>query len=206
MLLKSLVGGGRKFCGLHVSQWSRSKHHHALIIGPPGGGKGTLSKRIVNNFGFEALSSGDMIRNQIRQQTEIGNKFAALVNDGKLVPSDVIMQLVSTELEQRQDTNWMLDGFPRAIDQAHMLQEKYPIDFVIHIDVPVDVIVGRLSARWCHLPSGRIYNTDYNPPKVMVRSALCIGDYQRGKNSLSQLSTWPLCTNTVFSNARTGVR
>lgn len=97
---------------------------------------------------------------------QLGVKFEKIVNDGKLVPAEVVMSLVSAELENRESVNWMLDGFPRSLEQAKLLDAAHPIDFVVNIDVPFEVIMERLTARWCHVESGRIYNLDYNPPKV----------------------------------------
>jgi adenylate kinase len=143
----------------------RDSHNQALIMGPPGGGKGTLSKRISAHFGYAVPSTGDLIRNQIQNETEMGLQFKALVNAGKLVPAEVVMGLVESELAA-QGGKWMLDGFPRSTEQALLLDNAFNIDFVINIDVPQDIIVERLTARWCHMPSGRIYHTEFNPPKV----------------------------------------
>merc|ERR1719231_661077 len=76
------------------------------------------------------------------------------------------MKLVKAEIDLREGQRWMLDGFPRSLEQAELVDAAFSIDFVINVDVPFDTIVQRLSSRWCHLPSGRIYNLDYNPPKV----------------------------------------
>ena len=97
---------------------------------------------------------------------QLGIKFEKIVNDGKLVPAEVVMSLVSAELETRESVNWMLDGFPRSLEQAKLLDAAHPVDFVVNIDVPFEVIMERLTARWCHVESGRIYNLDYNPRKV----------------------------------------
>jgi len=139
---------------------------HALIIGPPGGGKGTISKRIVRDFGPATLSTGDMIRAQIAAKTDLGLKFQELVAAGQLVPADVVMALLDAELGNYADKDWMLDGFPRSLEQAALLDSSQRIDFVLHIDVPFDIITERLTQRLCHMESGRIYNLQYNPPKV----------------------------------------
>jgi len=135
-------------------------------MGAPGSGKGTIAKRMIAKFGMEVISTGDLIRDQIRAETDMGKQFKELVAAGQLVPADVVMGLVDAGLEEYADKNWMLDGFPRSVEQAALLDAKYKIDFAVNIDVPFDTIVGRLSSRWTHGPSGRIYNIDYSPPKV----------------------------------------
>jgi len=134
-------------------------------MGPPGGGKGTLAKRISKCFGYEILSTGDLIRSQIQNKTELGLKFESIVNAGELVPAQIVQDLLSAELETRKGQKWMLDGYPRNMEQANLLAKDYNIDFVINIDVPQATILERLTARWCHMPSGRIYHLEFSPPK-----------------------------------------
>eukprot|EP00040_Diaphanoeca_grandis_P009822 m.50320 g.50320 ORF g.50320 m.50320 type:complete len:254 (+) comp21259_c0_seq1:51-812(+) len=155
----------RPVANIMASQ-ERSSHNQGLIMGPPGGGKGTLAKRISKCFGYEILSTGDLIRSQIQNKTELGIKFETLVNEGKLVPAQVVQDLLSAELDTRKGQKWMLDGYPRNMEQAELLSKAYDVDFVINIDVPQETILERLTARWCHMPSGRIYHTEFNPPKV----------------------------------------
>lgn len=137
-----------------------------MIMGPPGGGKGTIAKMVTKDFGISQLSSGDLIRSQIQQETEIGKQVAELVHAGGLVPDEVITQIVVAELAGMEDTHWMLDGFPRTTQQAEDLANVHTLDAVINVDVPFDVIVERLKDRWTHPGSGRIYNLQFNPPKV----------------------------------------
>eukprot|EP00039_Didymoeca_costata_P018333 m.333065 g.333065 ORF g.333065 m.333065 type:complete len:259 (-) comp17059_c0_seq1:991-1767(-) len=141
------------------------KPFHSLIMGPPGGGKGTISKRILKRFDIPCMSTGDMIRSQIQAKTPMGVKFQQTVNEGKLVPADLVFGLVSAELDNTTGP-FMLDGFPRSVEQAEMFSGHTYVDCVLNIDVPFETVIERLSSRWCHLPSGRIYNLEYNPPKV----------------------------------------
>eukprot|EP00122_Pirum_gemmata_P006643 Pgem_evm1s6077 len=85
---------------------------------------------------------------------------------GELVPDEMIIKLISTELKSIDTSIWLLDGFPRNAEQAKKLNELVQIDYVVNLDVPHDVVVSRVSSRWIHEPSGRVYNTGYHPPKV----------------------------------------
>ena len=139
----------------------------ALIIGPPGGGKGTLSAKLIKDFQISHLSSGDILRSQISAGTAVGQKAKSFVDNGDLVPDEVMVRLIVNELREKYAGNhWLLDGFPRTVQQALSLEKSYRIDSVLHIDVPFEVIIARVAQRWVHLASGRIYNTEYKPPKV----------------------------------------
>eukprot|EP01135_Chromosphaera_perkinsii_P001549 Nk52_evm19s207 gene=Nk52_evmTU19s207 len=138
-----------------------------LIIGPPGGGKGTLSGKVIKDFDFAHLSSGDILRSQIAQGTAVGKKAKSFVEAGDLVPDEVMVQLIVNELREKfHGENWILDGFPRTVQQALSVEKSFTINAVMHIDVPFEVIIDRIAQRWVHPGSGRIYNTEYHPPKV----------------------------------------
>ncbi len=140
-----------------------------LILGAPGSGKGTISSRVVNEFRLNHLSSGDVLRNNINRKTEIGLKVKGLVASGKFVPDDLITKIVLNELKQLSYSSWLLDGFPRTLNQAKALsEENVGIDRVINLNVPFEVIINRLKHRWVHPASGRVYNLEFNPPKVTV--------------------------------------
>jgi len=135
-------------------------------MGPPGSGKGTVSARIVKSFGLKHLSSGDLLRANIKAKTELGLLMKACMDQGQLVPDDVISRLILRELRAMEQTDWLLDGFPRTVSQAEALDNVYCVDTVINLDVPFQTIKQRLTSRWTHLPSGRVYNLDFNPPRV----------------------------------------
>jgi nucleoside-triphosphate--adenylate kinase len=138
-----------------------------IILGAPGSGKGTISSRIVKEFRLNHLSSGDLLRSNIERDTEIGQQAKKYVASGKLLPDDFITKLVIQELRRLAGASWLLDGFPRTLNQAKSLEsQKLHVDRVINLDVPFDVIVNRLKHRWVHPPSGRVYNLEFNPPKV----------------------------------------
>nr|XP_046160941.1 GTP:AMP phosphotransferase AK3, mitochondrial-like isoform X3 [Oncorhynchus gorbuscha] len=88
------------------------------------------------------------------------------IDQGQLVPDDVISRLILTEMRSIEQSSWLLDGFPRTVTQAETLDGVCRVDTVINMDVPFQTIKRRLTSRWLHLPSGRVYNIDFNPPKI----------------------------------------
>ncbi|XP_022053688.2 GTP:AMP phosphotransferase AK3, mitochondrial [Acanthochromis polyacanthus] len=138
----------------------------AVIMGPPGSGKGTVSARVIKSFGLKHLSSGDILRANINAKTELGLLMKSCIDQGQLVPDDVMSRLILNELRTIERSSWLLDGFPRTVSQAEALDDAYTVDTVINLNVPFQTIRERLTSRWTHLPSGRVYNTDFNPPKV----------------------------------------
>jgi len=136
-------------------------------MGPPGSGKGTIATRIIKDFAMKHVSSGDLLRKQILDKTEHGMNAKVYIDQGKLVPDQVMVGLVTNELAKMKDVNWLLDGFPRTVEQAEALIKDQPIDVVLNLKVPFEVIIDRIKGRWTHLPSGRIYHTEFNPPKQM---------------------------------------
>lgn len=140
-----------------------------LVLGAPGSGKGTISSRIVRDFNLKHLSSGDVLRDNINRKTPIGQKVQELVAKGEFVPDKMITKIVLDELAQLKFSSWLLDGFPRTINQAEALnREKLDLDRVVNLNVPFNIIINRLKHRWVHPASGRVYNLEFNPPKVAV--------------------------------------
>ncbi|XP_019908843.1 GTP:AMP phosphotransferase AK3, mitochondrial isoform X2 [Esox lucius] len=88
------------------------------------------------------------------------------IDQGQLVPDDVISRLILTEMRNMDQSSWLLDGFPRTVVQAESLDNVFRVDTVINLDVPFQTIKQRLTSRWVHQPSGRVYNIDFNPPKI----------------------------------------
>ncbi|SPO46216.1 probable ADK2 - adenylate kinase, mitochondrial [Moesziomyces antarcticus] len=142
-----------------------------LIVGSPGSGKGTQSTRLLKHYDFSVLSAGDVLRSHIQRKTDIGQRADAVIKQGGLMPDQVMMDLIGAEVKTLGSADWLLDGFPRTLGQAQMLDEMLdaqakPLRLVVNLDVPEDVILDRILQRWTHLPSGRVYNLSYNPPKV----------------------------------------
>ena len=143
-----------------------------LLLGPPGGGKGTQAKFLIEKLGIPQISTGDMLREHVTKQTSLGIKAKEYMNSGALVPDEVILGMMQERLS-KQDCRkgYILDGFPRTIPQALGLDElleklNQTLDAVIVIDVSDDNIVDRMGGRRVHMSSGRVYHIEYNPPKI----------------------------------------
>ena len=139
-----------------------------ILLGAPGVGKGTQAKYIVEKFGIPQISTGDMLREAIRDGTALGKKVKMVMDSGALVTDEIILDLVKERIAKDDCANgFLFDGFPRTIPQANSLvSQNIEIDYVIEINVPDAEIVSRLSGRRLHLESGRVYHVDNNPPKV----------------------------------------
>lgn len=136
-----------------------------LIMGPPGGGKGTISKKLIKDFGFHHVSTGDLLRANVRNGTELGKKAKEYMDTGGLVPDDLIVAMVLSETQSNKCEHLLLDGFPRTLGQAETLGKNMTVDLVLNLAVPTEEIVQRAAGRWMHPESGRTYAYDYNPPK-----------------------------------------
>ncbi|KAK2580821.1 hypothetical protein KPH14_005904 [Odynerus spinipes] len=145
---------------------SKAAAFRAVILGAPASGKGTISSRIVEQFGIAHISSGDKLRLHVTNRTELGKEVKKYLDSGCFVPDDTMISLIGKEIESVGDSNWLLDGFPRTLTQAEKLQEIHPINLVLNLVVPTSVIVDRVKNRWTHMPSGRVYNLGFNDPKV----------------------------------------
>ena len=137
----------------------------ALILGPPGGGKGTLSSRLVRDFGVSHISSGDALRQQIASGTAVGKQAEGFISRGDLVPDDVVSNLVLGHMASLGGgVPWLLDGFPRTLAQAHTLDTAHDINLVLNLEIPEAEILSRLGGRRVHVASGRSYHLVWNPP------------------------------------------
>jgi len=134
-------------------------------MGRPGGGKGTISKKMLKDFDYNHLSTGDLLRANVQDGTDLGKEAKSYMDSGGLVPDDLIIRLVLDEVAKIEGSI-LLDGFPRTLPQAEAFEANLAIDNSIFLNVPTEVIVERISNRWLHPGSGRIYAYDYNPPKV----------------------------------------
>jgi len=164
-----------------------SLNHHSLILGKPGGGKGTISKKILKEYPsvFKHLSTGDLLRTAVNEGTDLGKEAEGYMKSGGLVPDELIINLVLTEhhnsMPGKLDHNHtddlteeekargrevlLLDGFPRNANQATELANFLKIGVVINLDIPDEIIIERTADRWIHPASGRVYSYSYNPPQ-----------------------------------------
>ena len=138
-----------------------------ILLGPPGAGKGTQADLLCKEFNIPKISTGDMLREAIANQTDLGKEVSSILDSGALVSDEIIGSLLEERLSNDDCANgYLLDGVPRTLGQASIL-EKMGIEFtnVIEIKVDDEVIVNRMSGRRVHPQSGRNYHIDFNPPK-----------------------------------------
>ena len=142
-----------------------------ILLGLPGAGKGTQAHYIVERYSIPQISTGDMLRDEIRSGTALGIEARGFMDRGELVPDDLVIALVKKRVNQPDCANgYLFDGFPRTIAQADaMRREGIGIDFVIEIEVADEEILRRMSGRRVHPGSGRTYHIEFNPPKVEGR-------------------------------------
>ena len=139
------------------------------LFGPPGAGKGTQAKRLAQAHGLTHLSTGDLFRAAIRDQTPLGRQVEGLLKAGSLVPDDVTNGIVADRLAALGHGDFVLDGFPRTVPQAewlvaHLQENGVPLDAVISLQVEEEDLVQRLSRRRTDPETGAIYHLDFNPP------------------------------------------
>lgn len=139
-----------------------------ILLGSPGSGKGTQAQFITKKYGIPQISTGDMLRAAVREGTPLGLEAKKIMDEGGLVSDAVILGLIKERIAQDDCANgFLLDGFPRTIAQAEGLEAMgVAIDTVIEIVVEDEEIVKRMAGRRVHLPSGRTYHIEFNPPKV----------------------------------------
>ena len=172
-----------------------------LLLGPPGGGKGTQSKFLMEKYNIPQISTGDMLRAHVKNDTTLGKKAKEFMDKGELVTDSLIFDMMILRFEEGDCKNgFILDGFPRNIAQAKgldLLLEKInqKLDHVIVINVIDDDIVERMGGRRVHLQSGRTYHIKYNPPKNKnlddkTNEPLIIRDDDKEKTVRNRLSVY----------------
>ncbi|GCF94315.1 adenylate kinase [Enterococcus florum] len=158
-----------------------------ILMGLPGAGKGTQAEKIVDTYNIPHISTGDMFREAIKNETELGLKAKSFIDAGDLVPDEVTNGIVKERLSQKDtDKGFLLDGFPRTLDQTKALDQMLKdlnkqIDAVIEIQVAEDVLVERLAGRFICRNCGATYHKIFNPTKVEETCDRCGGHefYQR---------------------------
>ncbi len=156
-----------------------------ILFGPPGAGKGTQAKKLVDFYGIPQISTGDILRANVREGTELGLAAKAYMDKGELVPDKVLIGIIKNRLKEADcKKGFILDGYPRTVPQADALEvildeiEK-PIDVVLNLEVPDEELVGRISGRLM-CKCGASYHIISNPPKKDNICDICGGEvFQR---------------------------
>lgn len=140
-----------------------------VLFGPPGAGKGTQARRLTDRLGLRQISTGDLFRAALRDETPLGLEAKRYMDEGRLVPDAVTNAMVEEALGAVGYDDFILDGFPRTLEQArwllgHLDEQGRPLDAVLSLKVDPDAIVRRLSRRRTDRATGAIYHLDFNPP------------------------------------------
>jgi adenylate kinase len=153
-----------------------------ILFGPPGAGKGTQAERLRSDFQVPYIATGDMLRENVREGTDLGKQAQEYMNAGSLVPDDVIVAMVAERLQEEDARDgFILDGFPRTIDQAEALDNQVGelgrrITAVLLLDVPDEEVERRLTGRRVCVKAGHNYHVEFDPPK---REGVCDQDGSR---------------------------
>ena len=141
-----------------------------IIFGPPGAGKGTQSNNIISNFNLKQVSTGDLLRSEIKNQTDLGKKIESIINNGELVSDDVVNALIKKIISDPKNFNRLIfDGYPRTISQAYSLEKilkefNQKISIVFNLKVDKDLVSKRVNGRIICIRCFRIFNVYLNPP------------------------------------------
>jgi adenylate kinase len=142
-----------------------------VLLGPPGAGKGTQAERLIEDFDLPYYATGNILREAVENGTELGKQAKEFMDAGKLVPDDLICAVIAERLDSGQaDDGFLLDGFPRTIGQAEMLEGALDkrgrqLTAALLIDAPDDEVVRRLSGRRTCVKNGHVYHVEFDPPK-----------------------------------------
>ncbi|KXB01210.1 adenylate kinase [candidate division MSBL1 archaeon SCGC-AAA259O05] len=152
-----------------------------IILGPPGGGKGTYASRISEEYGIPHIATGDILRREVNEKSELGKKVEDYLDRGALVPDEIVNEIVKKRISEPDcQEGFVLDGYPRTLAQAKALDEVTEIDLVINLEVSEEVIIDRLTNRRVCRDCGEIYNLKSMPPEKEGVCDKCGGElYQR---------------------------
>ena len=164
-----------------------------IFLGPPGAGKGTQAEKICDHFGFAHISTGDMLRREMREGTELGNAAKAVIEAGGLVSDDIIIGMVENRVKEPDcEKGFLLDGFPRTIAQADALADIAAVDMAVNIDVPAQVLVDRISGRRMCSGCGAGYHTSRYTKDTCEKcgAKLYIRDDDKPETVLNRISVY----------------
>lgn len=150
-----------------------------IIFGPPGAGKGTQARLLEERCGLTQISTGELLREAMHEETSLGQQAKSYVQAGELVPDELVRELAEWAIAQTGHEDFVLDGYPRTLQQAEWLtafleEHEAPLDGVLRLRVPDDVIVRRLSRRRVHTETGETYHLDHDPPPEEVDPDLIV--------------------------------
>lgn len=167
-----------------------------ILLGPPGAGKGTQAKRLIDKYGIPQISTGDMLRAALKEGTPLGLEAKKYMDQGALVPDSVVIGLVKERIQQADcSKGYMLDGFPRNVSQAEALDEMLnelgqKIDHVVCVEVPASDLIGRLTGRRTCRNCGAGFHVLFDPPKTDGVCDKCKGElYQRDDDNEATVSS-----------------
>jgi adenylate kinase len=153
-----------------------------VLLGAPGSGKGTQAKKLVADYGYPQVSTGDLLRDAVARGTEYGRKAKAAMEAGQLVSDDIVLGILKDRVAQPDAAGgFILDGFPRNLAQARMLEEVLaelgqPLDAAVLMDLDFDILLKRLTGRRSCTGCGRVYNIHFLPPPADGRCESCGGE------------------------------
>ncbi|RUM62262.1 MAG: adenylate kinase [Persephonella sp.] len=144
-----------------------------IFLGAPGAGKGTQAQRLSEEKGFIQVSTGDILRANVKNKTELGKKAKEYMEAGQLVPDELIISMIENELRKLEGKDIILDGFPRTVKQAEALEDLLKklgrsLDYVILFDVSDEEVIKRITGRRIDPKTGKVYHVIYNPPPADV--------------------------------------
>lgn len=161
-----------------------------VIFGPPGSGKGTYSSRLEDRLDIKHIATGDIYREHIKKETEIGRKAKKYYEEGKLVPDSITNEILKRSLEEIGMDGFILDGYPRNLNQARFLDGLVKLDALIKLEVSDEIIIERLSSRRICKECGEVYNKLFNPPEREGVCDECGGElYQRDDDKPEGIKT-----------------
>lgn len=149
---------------LNVKGLQTTMDKKIVLLGPPGSGKGTQAEMMEDELGLVRLSTGDLLREAVRNQTELGKQAKVFMDSGGLVPNELVIGLMKEKIDGLKG-GFILDGFPRTVQQAEFLDEIMELDAAINLDVDDDELVSRLTKRRSCPQCNAVYHLLYKPPK-----------------------------------------